>query len=181
MTALARRTKQTAQPAEVTREIVSQWEVRKPALKAVNAATLSKPRGFTLPKAEAVALVGGEVEFSKVAPYWKRSILWLLGITIEYEAATKSYRFIEVERHLTARQQRISKSAERKHREEALRLGLVRDNDLENDHDRRLRVMLMNQHSETAGKIESQREFARLALIQPETLPRIGGNGNGNH
>ena len=177
-TAVARRTKQTAQPAEVTRELISQWETRKPALKALNDATLDRPRGFALPKAEAVKLAGGEKEFQKVATYWKRSILWLRGITIEYEAATKAYRFIEVERHLTLRQTRISKSAERKHREEALRLGLVRDGDLENDHNRRLRVLLMNQHSETAGKIESQREFARLALIQPETLPRINGNGN---
>jgi hypothetical protein len=69
------------------------------------------------------------------------------------------------------------RAAERKHREESLRLGLVRDMDMESDHQRRLRVLLMGQHSDVAGKIESQREFARLALIQPETLPQINGNG----
>ena len=176
MTAIARRARKTAQPAEVTRELVAQWERNRPALAALNAATLDKTRGYAIPRAEAIQIAGGEVEFRKVANYWKRSILWLLGITIEYEAATKAYRFIEVERHLTRRQERIMQAAERKHREEALRLGLVRDNDFENDHNRRLRVLLMNQHSDTAGKIESQREFARLALMQPETLPKINGN-----
>ena len=175
MTAIARRTKPTAQPSEVTRELVAQWEVRKPALAALNAATLDKPRGYALPRAEAVQTAGGEEQFRKVANYWKRCILWLRGITIEYEAASKSYRFIEVERHLTRRQERIMQAAERKHREEALRLGLVRDADIETDHNRRLRVLLMNQHSDTAGKIESQRQFARLALTQPETLPKING------
>ena len=175
MATVARRTKKTSQPAEVTRELVDQWEIRRPALKALNDATLDKGRGFALPRDEAFRLAGGEDEFRKVAIYWKRSILWLKGITIEWEAATKSYRFIEVERHLTSRHSRVMQAAERKHREEALRLGLVRDNDLENDHHRRLRVLLMNQHSDTAGKIESQREHVRIALLQPETLPRING------
>jgi hypothetical protein len=176
-TAVARRTKQTAQPSEVTRDLVGQWEARRPALKALNDATLDKPRGYAIPKAEAVTLAGDEKAFQKIVVYWKRCILWLRGITIEYDAATKSYRFIEVERHLTIRQSRIMRAAERKHREESLRLGLVRDMDMESDHQRRLRVLLMGQHSDVAGKIESQREFARLALIQPETLPQINGNG----
>lgn len=175
MATVARRTKKTAQPAEVTRELVTQWETRNPALKALNDATLDKDRGYALPRDEAFRLAGGEEEFRKVATYWKRSILWLRGITIEYEAATKAYRFIEVERHLTVRHNRVMQSAERKHREEALRLGLVRDTDLGSDHQRKLRVLLMGQHNETAGKIEAQREHVRIALLQPETLPRING------
>ena len=172
-----RRARKSSQPAEVTRELVSQWETRRPALKALNDATLDKPRGYAITKLEAVALAGSEEDFKKAAAYWKRTILWLRGITVEWEAATKSYRFIEVERHLTLRQNRVMQAAERKHREEALRLGLVRDTDMESDHQRRLRVLLMNQHAETAGKIEAQREYARVALIQPETLPRINGKG----
>jgi hypothetical protein len=176
MTAIAKRTRAAGQPAEVTRELVEQWERNRPALKALNDATLEKPRGYSLPKAEAVTIAGGEDEFHKVAGYWKRSILWLRGITIEYEHASKSYRFIEVERHLTVRHARVLKSAEKKHREESLRLALVRDADMESDHQRRLRVLLMGQHNDAAGKIEAQREHARLALSQPETLPRVNGN-----
>jgi len=177
MEAMTRRQRKAGQPAEVTRELVEQWERTRPALAALNAATLDKPRGYAIPKAEAVTIAGDEAAFKKVATYWKRSLLWIRGITVEYEAATKSYRFIEAERHLTTRQNRIMQAAERKHREEALRLGLIRDADLATDHQRQMRVLLMSQHSDTAGKIESQREFARLALQQPETLPRINGNG----
>lgn len=164
-----------AQPSEVTRELVSQWEQSRPALKALNDATLDKPRGWALPKGEAVRLAGGEREFKKVAGYWKRCVLWLRGITVEWDAANHAYRFIEVERHLTHRHERIMASQEKKHREESLRLALVRDGDLGSDHQRKLRVLLMGQHNDSAGKIEAQREYARLALIQPETLPKING------
>jgi hypothetical protein len=180
MAEVKRKPRAAAQPAEVTRELVEQWEKRRPALKALNDATLDKPRGWSSSKAELVSLAGGEIEFQKAAPYWKRCVLWLRGITVEYEAAIKGYRFIEAERHLTVRQARVMRSAERKHREEALRLGLIRDADMESDHQRKLRVLLMNQHSDTAGKIEAQREQTRIALIQPETLPslvRVNGNG----
>ncbi len=169
----------SSQPREVSRELITEWEKNRPALKALNDLTLEKPRGFTLAKSTAVEVAGGETEFKKVSKYWKQSLLWLRGITIEYEAGAKGYRFIEVERHLTARHTRIMKSQERKHREESLRLALVRDADIENDHHRKLRVLLMNQHNDIAGKIEAQREHARLAISQPETLPRIiGGNGS---
>ena len=175
MAELARRTRKASQPREVTRELVAKWELKWPALKSLNDATLDKPRGFALARNEAFELAGSEAAFKKVAKYWKRTAVWIKGITIVWEAATKSYRFIEVDWHFTEYQEKMMVAAERKHREEALKLGLIRDNDLESDHQRRLRVLLMNQHSDTAGKIESQREFARLALVQPETMPRING------
>ena len=65
------------------------------------------------------------------------------------------------------------RSAEKKHRMEALRLRVIRDGDLSSDHERSLRLMLANQHSDTAGKINSQREAARIAIAQPETMPRL--------
>ena len=167
--------RKSSQPKEVSRELVSDWEKRYPALKALNDATLEKPRGYILPKAEAVLLAGGEKEFSKASGRWKQSLLWLRGITIEYDHSEKGYRFIEVSSHLTTRQERVMRSQEKKHREESLRLALIRDIDVATDHMRSLRVLLMQQHSDTAGKIESQREYARLALKQPETLPRIVG------
>lgn len=171
MTTITRQNR--TQPKEVTRDLVAAWEQKRPALKALNDATLDKDRGYAIQKARAEELAGGPIEFQKVATFWKRSILWLKGITIEYEAASKSYRFIEVERHLTARHDRILRSQEKKHREESLRLALVRDADMQSDHQRKLRVLLMNQHNDTAGKIESQREATRIALTQPETLPRL--------
>jgi hypothetical protein len=158
---------------EITREAVMQWEEKHPALKRLNDATLDKSRGFAITRADAVALAGDEETFRKVRNYWMRSVLWLCGVTIEYEHKTKSYRFIEVDRHLIDRQNRILRGQERKHREEAVRLGVIRDADVATDHQRRLRALMMNQHIETAGKIEGQREFARLALTQPERLPRI--------
>lgn len=175
-TAVTRRPRATSQPQEVTRELVSQWEQRKPSVKSLNDATLDKPRGYAIPAAEAHEIAGGKEEFQRASTYWRRSLLWLRGITVEYEHATKSYRLIEVERHLTDRHQRVLRAAERKHREESIRLALIRDADVETDHNRRLRVLLMGQHNESAGKIESQREFARLAMVQPETLPRLNGD-----
>jgi hypothetical protein len=65
------------------------------------------------------------------------------------------------------------RSTERRHREETLRLGLIRDNDLETDHQRKLRILLIQQHGDAAGKIETQMEFARLSRQRPETLPKI--------
>ena len=61
MATVARRTKKTSQPAEVTRELINQWEARRPALKALNDATLDKERGYALPRDEAFRLAGGEV------------------------------------------------------------------------------------------------------------------------
>lgn len=162
-----------SQPKEVTRELVAAWEQKRPALKALNDATLDKKRGYAIQVARCHELCGGEKEFQKVVGYWKQSVLWVIGITIEYEAASKSYRFIEIERHLTNRNARVMRSAERKHREEVLRLGLIRDADMETDHQRRLRILLMNQHGDAAGKIESQIEYSRLAISRPETLPKI--------
>lgn len=167
----------TAAPKEVTRELISAWEQKRPALKALNDATLGKPRGFAIQKAKCVELCGSEAEFQRVADRWKRSVLWIDGITIEYEHASKSYRFIEVERHLTDRHSRVMKAAERKHRQEWQRLGVIRDADM-SDHERRLRVLLMDQHASAAGRIEASREHHRLALTKPETLPRINGNGS---
>ena len=128
MTTIAKQNRN--QPKEVTRELVAEWEKSRPALKALNDATIDKTRGFAITKNEAVKIAGDEDEFQKVAGYWKKSILGVLGITIEYEHASKSYRFIEVERHLTNRHQRIMLSQERKHREESLRLAVIRDADM---------------------------------------------------
>jgi len=165
-------TRSTSAPKEVTRELVAEWEKRRPALKALNDATLDKPRGFAIEKSRCVDICGGEKQFGKVAGYWKQCILWLRGITIEYEHASKSYRFIEVERHLTSRHQRVMASAEKKHRAEWQRLGVMRDDDM-TDHQRRLRVLSMDSHSKAAGAIEASREMHRIALTQPETLPRV--------
>lgn len=163
----------TSQPKEITREAITRWEAQRPALKRLNDATLDKPRGHTITPAELVAIAGGPKEFEKAKGYWKKSILWLRGITIEYEAAIKAYRFINVEAHLTTRHDRVMRSAERKHRLESLRLSLIRDNDMESDHQRRLRLLQREQHNSAAGKINAAREASRIALAQPETLPKI--------
>lgn len=173
MTTSMKRMRSASAPQEVTRTLVAAWEQKRPALKALNDATLEQQRGYAIQAAKCIELCGSEEAFKKVAKYWKQTIMWLRGITIEYEHASKSYRFIEVDRHLSNRQQRVMVAMERKHREEAVRLGLIRDNDMA-DHQRRLRALFMNQHSDVAGKIESQREHARIARLQPETLPRIG-------
>lgn len=170
MTRLAR---DTAQPKEVTRELVSQWEEKWPCLRLLNNATLDKARGFSISIAECERICGDKKTFRKISSYWKRCVMWLLGITVEYEHTTKSYRFIEVERHFVTRNGRIMRAAERRHREESLRLALIRNSDLETDHRRAMRVLLMNQHNDTAGKIEAQREHARIALAAPETLPTL--------
>lgn len=167
----------TAQPRPVTRELIQQWESSRPSLKALNDATLEMKRGEEILKTRCVELCGDEEEFKKVARFWKESMLWVRGVTIEYVHATKAYRLIEVERHLHDRHSRVMKSAEKKHRSESLRLALIRDDDFEtNDHQRQLRVLLMQQHNDTAGKIEAQREHSRIAMAQPETLPKILGN-----
>lgn len=167
--------RKTAQPSEITRESVAGWEQKRPALKALNDATLDKPRGYAIQAAKCWELCGGKGEFCKVAAFWKRSILWLRGVTIEYDAAARSYTFPLVEQHLTRRHQRVMAASERKHRGEALRLGLIRDADMTSDHERRLRLFQMTQHNDTAGKIEAQREHFRIAVAQPETLPRLPG------
>ena len=54
---------------------------------------------------------------------------------------------------------------------------LIRDGDLASDHEKSLRMLLMNQHNDTAGKIEAQREHSRIAMAAPETLPKIVSPG----
>lgn len=161
------------QPKELSRDQITVIETRLPALKALNDATLDKPRGFEISKADAVRLAGGEKEFTKAAKYWKASVLWLRGITIEYVHSIKGYRFIQVEQHLLERHERTLRACERKHRDEALRLGLIRDADLSNDHQRRLRILQADQHSHAAGVVNSQRAAIEIAITRPETLPRL--------
>lgn len=165
--------RKTSQPSEVTRETIAGWEQKRPALKALNDATIEKPRGYSIQAAKCWELCGGKGEFQKIAAFWKRSLLWIKGVTVEYDAAAKSYTFPLVEQHLTRRYARVMVSAERRHRGESLRLALMRDGDMSTDHERRLRLFQMAQHNDTAGKIEAQREHARIALANPETLPRI--------
>lgn len=170
---MARGLRTAAAPREITRENISKWEQRWPALKALNDATLDKARGYSIAVAECERICGGEKEFKKVAPKWKAAVLWVLGITVEYDHGAKAYRFIDVARHLTDRHQRVLRRHERTHRSEWQRLAVMRDADM-SDHQRRLRVLEMHQHNDAAGKLEGQREHARLALERPETLPKIG-------
>ena len=158
------------QPKEVTREQIAEWEKRRPEVKALNDATMDKPRGFLLPREQAWSLCGGESIFKKVAKYWKQSLLWVRGITVEWDHANKGYLLIDTDRHLTKRQSRVQRSAEKKFREEALRLGLMRDEDFDSDHQRKLRLLFMDQNNDSAGKIAAQRERLRAFRI-------IGGDG----
>lgn len=159
---------------EINRELVQRWEVQLPALKQLLDETLDKDRGFEIPKERCLEICGDAKMLGKVLPRWKDAIVWLRGITIKYEPARKSYRFINVHEHLTERNDRIMRSSERRHREEALRLNLIRDVDMgDSDTQRKLRVLIVQQHIDTAGKLNAQREMARLALSQPETLPSI--------
>lgn len=167
----------STRPKEVTREIISRWETKYPALKALNDATLGKGRGFEITRADAVRIANGAKEFNRIAGKWKDSVLWLDGITIEYRAKIKGYRFILADEHLIDRQKKTSVRLERTHRMEGVRLSVIRDADM-SDHQRKLRALLSNQHFDTAGKIASQRDIARIALTQPETLPRLNGDGN---
>lgn len=157
---------------EITRETIEGWEKTRPALKALNDATLDKPRGFAIAVVECHRLAGGEERFKKVARYWRLSVMWLTGITIEYEAGSKAYQFIEVERHLTHRHHRMMKAIEKKHRQEWQRLGVMRDKDM-SDHQRKVRMMAMDQHTRSAGIANANREHHRIALTTPETLPQI--------
>jgi len=165
-------TRKTAAPTEVTRELVAAWEQRRPALKALNDATLDKPRGYAIQAERCIELCGGAEEFKKVARFWKDCVKWIRGITIEYDHASKSYRFIEVERHLTHRHEQVQRSLERRARREWQGLGVIRDEDM-SDHQRRIRMLAMDQLSGVAGKIEASREHHRIALAAPETLPRV--------
>ena len=167
--------KKMRQQTEITRELVTQWEAKRPALKRLNDATLDKPRGWSITKAELIAIAGTEVEYEHVKGYWRECLKWIRGITVEYAASIKGYRFIEVEYHLTKRQNRISKRAEKLHRQEWSNLAVIRDADM-SDHQRRLRVFSMDQHARVAGTIEAARNHHNIAVTQPETLPRIAGN-----
>lgn len=170
---MGRMTRKTAAPKQVTREDITRLEQRYPALKALNDATLDKARGFAITKADCIRICGGsEKEFARVRQKWAESVLWVLGITIEYEHATKSYRFIESEAHLKDRHQRVMASQEKRHRAEWQRLGVMRDADM-SDHQRRLRLLAMDSHTRAAGQLEAAREQHRIALTTPETLPRI--------
>jgi len=159
--------------ATLTREAITAIEARYPALKALNDATLDKPRGFIIAKAEAVRLAGGEKEFAAIRNRWKDSVLALRGITVEYKHAIRGYRFILAGEHMSERHMRILTATERKHREEALRVGFIRDEDIESDHQRRIRVLVMGQHSDLAGKANAQIEHARIGNLRPESLPRL--------
>lgn len=164
--------RKTAAPKEVTREDIARWESTRPALKALNDATLGQPRGFSITVEECIRLCGDEATFRKVAKHWKDAVLWVLGITIEYEHKSKSYVFTSATHHLTTRHSRVMSAAEKRHRAEWQRLGVMRDGDL-TDHERRLRVFSMDQHAQVAGKIEASREHHRIAVTRPETLPRL--------
>lgn len=164
--------RKTAAPKQITREDIARWETRRPALKALNDATIDKSRGFSIAVDECIRLCGSESDFRKVASHWKTSVLWVLGITLEYEHKSKSYVFTTATHQLTTRHARVMASAEKKHRQEWQRLGVMKDEEL-SDHERNLRLFAMDQHAQVAGKIEASREHHIIALTRPESLPRI--------
>lgn len=157
---------------EVTRELVSQWESKFPELKQLNDMTLDKPRGYAIDVATIARICGSRKTLMKVLRFWRESVKWLRGITVEYHYPTRAYRFIEVDRHLGDRHQKRMRSIERQHRAEWQRLAVIRDDDM-TDHQRRLRAFAMQQHQDSAGKVEASREHYRIATTCPETLPRI--------
>jgi len=164
------------QPKPLNDQIIANWEVRYPALKALNVATGDKPRGYRVTKPDIVAICGGEKQFRQVAARWKQCILARRGITIEWRAGPRDepgwYEFLEVSQHLISRHHRLLAGSERRHRAESLRIGLINDGDM-SDHERRLRVFAMNQHSDAAGKLSAQRNYLAIAIERPETLPRL--------
>jgi hypothetical protein len=173
-------TRRASNEKELTRESIDALERQFPALKALNDETLDKPRGFVLAMAEAIRLTGGDEKAHKKAiKLWKECVLWLRGITVVYDHKNRGYRFTSVTEMLIDRQQRLSKSQEEKHRIESVRLAVIRDPDFSSDHERRMRLLLKQQHDDNRGRLNAQREHARIAYATPETLPRIvGGNGS---
>lgn len=165
-------TRKTAAPKEISREDIARWEARRPALKAINDATMDKSHGFAITVSECVRLCGSEADFRKIAAHWKTSVLWVLGITVEYEHKAKAYVFVTAAHQLTTRHARVMAASEKKHRQEWQRLGVMRNADL-TDHERALRLFAMDQHAQVAGKIEAAREHHRIALTRPESLPRV--------
>lgn len=162
----------TSQPREITLEMIERWESTSPKLKTLNEATRDKERGFILTKAEAITICGDEESFDEVKQKWKLSLFGRRGVTVTYAHKEKGYLLCKFEHHKASYEKRL-RSAERKHREAALALAVIPDADLPTDFDKRQRVYLMQLENDIASKINSQREFARVALTRPETLPRL--------
>jgi uncharacterized protein YchJ len=152
---------------------VTSWELRYPALERLNAATLDKPTGTMFPRQQLWDICGGTDEFKKVCQRWSKCMM-LIGKTVEFVMKERAYIIRPIDYVLKERHQKQLASSERRHRKEALRLALIPNDMIESDHEKRLRMFNMHQHNETAGKIEAQREQARIGVERPETLPQMG-------
>jgi hypothetical protein len=165
----------TKQPDQVTREVLSQWESRWPALKALNDATLCMKRGEAIEVEKCHRICGDKEQFKKVASKWKQGILGVLGIMVRFRPKPlPAYEFVSVDYHLGKHHDRTLARAEKMHRSESLKLAMMHDDDLATDHQKRLRLFQRNQHSDAAGKINSLRDYNRIAIERPETMPKIG-------
>lgn len=168
---MAKGLRKGSQSPAVTREDVDRLEQKYPELKSLNAATLDKERSFLITKEECVRICGSEKGFNRIRTKWILCVLWLRGITVEYEHVSKGYRFLSVAYHLGDRHRKKLQKYEKTHRDEAQRLGVMRDDDL-NDHQRRLRVAAMESHANIAGNLNAALVRHETARVLPDTMPR---------
>ena len=162
------------QDRQLTRDDVSRLEIGNPKLKPLNDATINQPRGFSITKHELLAIIDEPDERTqkKIIKQWKACIFWARGITVDYSAKIRGYVFPCADSELRGGHDKRLAAQERRLKKEALRLAVIRDDDL-TDHDKRRRMLLANQVNAAASKINSSRSMAMIWNRQPETLPRI--------
>lgn len=167
---------------QIDRTQIADKEKRYPAVKALNDETLDKPRGFILPVERGWEICGSEDEFKRVVGHWKECVQLILGIFVKYSHKHRGYEFVTTDQHMKEVIPREQRAIEKKLRTTSTRLAMIHDDDLGSVEEKRLRLFLVEQASAAAGRMNADRERARIAFERPETLPcnpMIEGNGKG--
>ena len=155
-------------------EWIKQAEAANPALARINAECLDKPRGFSVPKSRLLELIGDadERNIGKTIKQWRMCVFLKHGIFAEWSHAIRGYVFPMSVTELHEGHDKRQAAVQRKLKREALRLAMIAEDDIDNDHDRYRRRQLVDATNAVAGKLESQRALAEMWSKRPETMPR---------
>lgn len=112
-------------------------------------------------------------EYQRVMQCVKGAMRFITGITVRSRPRV-GYVLTTVREELTTHVDRTLAGAQKKIKNQALNVALVRQDKL-SLHERRTQLFAREQCDQSAGAIQTRREVLERGLVAPETLPRLVG------
>lgn len=160
--------------AQIDASLVEKWRDRVPGFGPAFDLFRGRSRGEIVEYSqveETAGLSRATKEYAKAIRCAKEAMRFITGITVRSKPRY-GYVLSTIEDEMTTHVDKTLAASQRKIKNQALNVALVRQDGL-SMHDRRMQVFAREQCDQAAGMIQTRREVIERALSAPETLPRL--------